>query len=150
MMKRKTLYMTISISLSLALAAGSAGCARTYTTLGPAEIARAFPMPPRTEVPASPDVVVERFAIIAAPPGRIYSVLADVERWPQWDPSVTTTRAYAKRPLAEGDRFFQNPGGYATNARVLDAEAGRLLRWRGSNDSGIVGIHSFRLVSIDD
>ena len=103
----------------------------------------------RVEVPASPDMTVERFTVIAAPPDVIYRVLVAVSDWPTWDPSVTVARPKAPRPLTAGDSFFKQESGFAIEARVLEAEPGRLLRWRGSPPGGgVVGVHSYRLVPI--
>lgn len=147
-MSMPTTFPPLSLLVLMTL---GAGCAGTHSTLGPAERAGAFALPAHADVPPAPDIVVERFAVIEAPPRRIYQLLADVERWPGWDPNVAATRAHAGRPLQAGDRFFQHTGGYRIEARVLDAEPGRWLRWRGqaADGGGIVGVHSFRLVPLE-
>lgn len=125
----------------------STGCAGTYSTLSEADHGRLFPLPPNAAVPEGPDVIIERRVVIDAPPERVYEILVDIQRWPDWDPGVTRTEPYAGRPLERGDRFYMNPGGYDTVAQVLEAEPGRLIRWRGEG-GGIVGVHSHRLVEI--
>jgi hypothetical protein len=130
------------------LALALVGCAATHSTLGETEKARVFPLPAHAQAPATPDIVVERYAVIDATPRQIYDVLTDVARWPAWDPNVAATRAHAGRALQPGDRFVQHTAGYRIEARVLDAEPGRWLRWRG--EDGIVGVHSFRLIPLGD
>lgn len=120
------------------------GCAATHSTLTDDQVAAA-PDLPELAVPHRTDLVVERSVAVAAPPALVYDLLADVARWPDWDPAVTKTIAHAGRPLQAGDRFFQNPQGFEAEAVVLDAVPGKLLRWRGEGD-GIVGVHSYRLV----
>lgn len=125
------------------------GCASTYSSL-PNVVAAAPELPPRPEVATSPDVVVERSIEIASPPAEVFAILVDAARWTEWDPNVKTVRAYAGRPLAVGDHFYQDPAGYACEARVLDVVSDRVIRWRGQapDGGGIVGVHSYRLVPL--
>ena len=146
-----------SLALGLALAALVAtqlGCASTHSRVPAATATQAasiVPLPARPEIPASPDVVVERTIDIDAPPEHVFAILVDVERWPTWDPAVKTVKAHAGRPLEGGDRFYQDPAGYECEALVLDVVPGRAVRWRGTapDGGGIVGVHSYRLVPLE-
>jgi hypothetical protein len=141
----RTLIAILPVALAF-----TPGCAVTHGTLpaSTAHLRRSFP--PRPDVTASPDAIVQRSIDIDASPEHVFAILVDVERWPRWDPSVTRTVAHASRPLEVGDRFYQNPGGYDVEAQVLDLMPGRALRWKGAppDGNGITGVHSFELVPL--
>ena len=47
----------------------------------------------------------DRFEIeIQAPPAKVWAVLLDVERWPEWDPVVTAVKRLDPAPLSIGSR----------------------------------------------
>ena len=76
---------------------------------------------------------VETTAFIDAPPARVWRVLSDLPSWSEWNPFITE----ALGTLAEGERLAIRvvpPGakGMRFTPVVLDVEAGRNLRWRGS------------------
>jgi hypothetical protein len=77
-------------------------------------------------------VLLETHIEIAAPPERVWAVLADFPRYPDWNPFI---RAIAGTP-ALGSRLtvtLQPPGAKAMtfHPRVLAAHPPRELRWRG-------------------
>lgn len=48
---------------------------------------------------------MRRFSItvdIAAPPGRVWEVMSDVDRWHEWTPSVTSIKRGGDAPMAVG------------------------------------------------
>lgn len=123
--------------------------AANYSTLGPDQFSRVFALPAHREVPRSRQLIVERYEIINAPPQLIYDVLADADAWPTWDPVVTFAETEAHRPLEAGDVFSKEERGTEISAKVLEAQPGRLLRWRGVAPGRIIGVHSYRLVRLE-
>ena len=69
---------------------------------------------------------------INAPPERIWRILTDFASYPQWNPFVR--RARGKPEKGEQLEVYLQPegaGGMTFQPRVLTAEPGRELRWRG-------------------
>ena len=90
---------------------------------------------------------------IAASSDRVWEVLSDLARYPEWNPFVTE----AKGPLTPGAslRVVLKPEGgrpMAFRPMVLQADPGRALRWRGRLAlRGLFdGEHSFAISSLPD
>ena len=81
---------------------------------------------------------------IAAPPERVWEVLADVERWPEWTESVTSARQLDPGPLSVGSRVEvvqpRIPKGTYT---VTVVEPGKSFTWEQRQPGSVVtAVHS--------
>jgi uncharacterized membrane protein len=87
---------------------------------------------PRSEERAEQDGAVEQSASIdvEAPIERVWAVLCDVERWPEWATTVTSVRRLDDGPLAVGSRArIEQPKIPPTEYVVTDLEPGRSFTW---------------------
>ena len=85
---------------------------------------------------------------IDAPADRVWAVLADLDRYGEWNPHILEARG----TLAAGERLRLRFAGMRIRPRVLRAEPGRELRWIGR--LGVRGLfdgeHSFVLTPLPD
>lgn len=85
---------------------------------------------------------------IEAPPDRVWRIFADTAAWPEWNPFIRRLEG-AFEPGAVLEVTIQPPGRGAMRLkpRVIEAEPGRRLCWRGR--LGVRGIfdgeHSFAI-----
>lgn len=67
---------------------------------------------------------------IPAPPNRVWAVMADVERWPEWTPTVTRIERFDHGPLVVGSRVrIWQPRLPPANWRVTELREGRSFTW---------------------
>ena len=67
---------------------------------------------------------------IDAPPAEVWAVLADVERWPAWTPSVTGVQRLDSGPLRVGSRTrLRQPGFPPTVWEITELEPARSFCW---------------------
>ena len=67
---------------------------------------------------------------VAAAPDRVWAVLVDVERWPEWTESVTSVRLLGTAPLAVGSRAEISQPRIPTGTYTVTAvEPGRSFTW---------------------
>ncbi|MGH3424907.1 MAG: SRPBCC family protein [Nocardioidaceae bacterium] len=70
---------------------------------------------------------------IAALPASIWAVLTDVERWPEWTPSMTLIRRLDDGPFAVGSRArVEQPGSRTLVWTVTELEPDRSFVWTAS------------------
>jgi uncharacterized protein YndB with AHSA1/START domain len=83
---------------------------------------------------------------IAAPPDRVWGVLADVDRWPDMSPSITRVERIDGAPLKAGARVrIKQPRMAAMTWRVTAFEPGRSFEWEAVNPGILtIGTHELR------
>ena len=81
---------------------------------------------------------------ISAPLGRVWAIMAEVERWPEWTPSITSIRRRATGPLAVGQRaVVRQPRLPPALWRVTSVEPERSFTWVSSGPGfRVTGIHA--------
>jgi uncharacterized protein YndB with AHSA1/START domain len=67
---------------------------------------------------------------IATPTERVWDVLTDVERWPEWTPTVTSVHLLGEGPLRPGSRArIDQPRIPETEYVVTEVDHGRSFTW---------------------
>jgi hypothetical protein len=79
---------------------------------------------------------------IAADAETVWDVMADIDRWPSWNPDVKA--ASLSGPLAEGAEFRWKAGSGTIASTIRRAERPRELAWTGRT-LGIDAVHVWRL-----
>jgi uncharacterized protein YndB with AHSA1/START domain len=86
-----------------------------------------LPSPPSGGIMKDPSIVIT----IEAPPQRVWEVIADVEHWSEWTPSVTAIRKIDKGPLAVGSRLLiRQPKFPPAVWKMTEFEEGRSFTWK--------------------
>jgi uncharacterized protein YndB with AHSA1/START domain len=76
---------------------------------------------------------IENETLIAAPPFVVWSVTADIERWPEWTPTVTRVRLLDDGALATGSRVeLKQPAMPVVTWEVTDLVPGSRFTWVGA------------------
>ncbi len=67
---------------------------------------------------------------IAAPAGRVWQVMSDIDRWHEWTPSVTSVRRIGGAPFAVGSRaIIRQPKFPPAMWKIADIQPGRSFTW---------------------
>jgi uncharacterized protein YndB with AHSA1/START domain len=87
---------------------------------------------------------------IEAPPEAVWEILADIERWPTWTPTMTWVRWLDGGTLAVGSAArIKQPRLPATTWRVTEVEPGRSFMWAASS-AGVTTVAQHRLTPRQD
>ncbi len=79
---------------------------------------------------------------VAASPDRVWEVLVDVERWPEWTDSVSGVRSLDAGPLAVGSRVEVSQPRIPTGTYTVTAlEPGSAFTWEQRQPGSTVSAH---------
>ncbi|MFH1311962.1 MAG: methyltransferase domain-containing protein [Candidatus Eisenbacteria bacterium] len=83
-----------------------------------------------TEINRRAPVQAQAEVFIDAAPEVVWSTLADIESWVDWNSGIA--RASLHGPLANGTRFSWKAGGMSIESEILNVSKPTLLAWSGS------------------
>lgn len=87
---------------------------------------------------------------VAAPPERVWAVLADVQDWPSWTPTTRSVRLLDGPTLTEGSRVrIEQPRLPPAEWVVSEYVPGRSFRWT-ARGPGVVTVADHEVVPADD
>ena len=79
-------------------------------------------------------VVVQRSIDVDAPMPAVWAVLVDVERWPEWTPTMISLRRSRTGPLIVGERVVVSQPRLSTRTwTVIEVDDGRSFTWDGAS-----------------
>jgi uncharacterized membrane protein len=92
-------------------------------------------------------MIIEERVHMAAPADRVWAVMSDVERWPQWTPTVTSVERLDARPFGVGSRFRVRQPKLPTAVWTVTAlEPGRYFEWRNASP-GLTSVGGHRVTA---
>jgi uncharacterized protein YndB with AHSA1/START domain len=80
--------------------------------------------------------------VIAASPEKVWTLLTQIERWPQWNPDVSAARLDGA--LATGSVFAWQSRGLTVTSTLLEVQPMRRLSWTGRS-FGTRAFHAWNL-----
>lgn len=90
---------------------------------------------------------IERRIDIDAPPQVVWSVMADVERWPEWTASIRSIQPLEGVTLASGRRYrIDTRGARPATWRVTMLDKGRSFAWGTTSGVRIIAGHTIEAV----
>jgi uncharacterized protein YndB with AHSA1/START domain len=93
-----------------------------------------------TAIDATAPVAVQHSVEIAAPAGRVWSLLTEVNDWTRWQTDITDARS--PEPLAPGTAFTWTSFEFTVTSTVYALDPGSRILW-GGDSGGITGIHEW-------
>ena len=98
------------------------------------------------EVDRNAPVVAEARITIAAKPDVVWAAIADLERWPAWNPDVESMSLDG--PVAEGTTFRWKAGPSTITSTLRSVDPPREIGWTG-RAVGIEAVHVWRFEAND-
>lgn len=87
---------------------------------------------------------------VEAPPARVWEVLVDVTRWPEWTPTVDSVERLDDGPLAVGSQVvLRQPRLPKASWTVTEVVAGRSFTWEATSP-GIRSVATHEVVADGD
>lgn len=93
---------------------------------------------PNPDAPAQTDQTI----LVDAAPERVWQVLSQINRWPDWQPDIQT--AHLHGPVQPGSSFNWKTGGLTIHSTLHTAEPGVALGWSGAA-LGAFAVHNWTL-----
>jgi uncharacterized protein YndB with AHSA1/START domain len=89
-----------------------------------------------------------RNIVIQAPVERVWTILADLEHWPEWTASMRSVRALGDTPLGAGARYrVEQPKLQPAEFTITDWSPPLSFTWKmASNTLSVVAVHTLQPV----